>query len=560
MPADSASMALPDITKFDPSSPMPAAAETGAPKIEGYQVLEPLGCGGMGTVWLALQLGTRRKVALKLMSAAVFTSEQARIRFDREVELTARLAHPNIAQVFDSGIDRGIYFYAMECIDGLPLDLYAETQKLPRREILQLMLIVCRAIRHAHQRGVIHRDLKPGNILVDAEGQPHVVDFGLAQTILREPGRADGLNGGAAKEGATGQALIDTDVAGTPAFMSPEQASGKFDRLDTRADVFSLGVILYRLLLKQPPHDLYGSAADILRRVAENEPLPPREVDPTIDRDLQALLLRALAHDPDDRYASAHELARDLDNYLNGDALIARPLTFLQVLRKQLAKHIWLVSGGVAAVVLLIGMGVYSYIRVSEAGRLAEQQKLDAQSLIRFDNSLARQATASDMLNMIVAGTMACCRADAATLFRREGDQLHFEVARNLTLEAKQGRPATAAQLGQRTIPVSAQSIAGYVALSGTLLNLPDAYQLSSGVPYRFDPELDQRTGYHTQSMLVVPLTDPDNRVLAVLELINCRGDDGQIVPFPDNKQEMIREMAGQAAIALRYRSPVRNP
>src|SRR5580692_1851958 len=243
MPADSASMALPDITKFDPSSPMPAAAEAGAPKIEGYQVLEPLGCGGMGTVWLALQLGTRRKVALKLMSAAVFTSEQARIRFDREVELTARLAHPNIAQVFDSGIDRGIYFYAMECIDGLPLDLYAETQKLSHREILQLMLIVCRAIRHAHQRGVIHRDLKPGNILVDAEGQPHVVDFGLAQTILREPGRADGLNSGAPKEGATGQALIDTDVAGTPAFMSPEQASGKFDRLDTRADVFSLGVI-----------------------------------------------------------------------------------------------------------------------------------------------------------------------------------------------------------------------------------------------------------------------------------------------------------------------------
>ena len=549
-------MPLPDITKYDPSSPMPAAQESVAPKIEGYQVLESLGHGGMGTVWHAMQLGTRRKVALKLMSAAVFTSEQARIRFDREVELTARLAHPNIAQVFDSGIDRGIYFYAMERIDGIPLDLYVETHKLPRREILELMLTICRAIRHAHQRGVIHRDLKPGNILVDADGQPHIVDFGLAQTIMREPERIDAPNSSPAKDGQTS---IDTDVAGTPAFMSPEQASGKFDRLDIRADVFSLGVILYRLLLKQPPHDLFGSAAEVLRRVAQNEPTPPRTIDPTIDRDLDALLLRALAHDPDDRYASAGEMARDLDNYLSGDALIARPHTFFYVLRKQLARHIWPVTGITAAALLLIGMGIFSYLRVSAAGKLAEQQRQAAENLIRFDNSLARQATVSDMLSLIVISTMIHSGADAGTLFRREGNQLHFEVARNLTLEAEHGRAATA-DLVQMVIPISSQSIAGYVALSGTLLNLPDAYHLPAGVPYRFDPELDQRTGYHTQSMLVVPLTDPDNRVLAVLELINCRGEDGQIVPFAADQQEMIRAMAGQAAIALRYRSPGRNP
>ncbi len=549
-------MELPEITKFDPSSPIRSEPEAAAPKIEGYQILESLGRGGMGTVWHAVQLGTRRKVALKLMSAAIFTSEQARIRFDREVELTARLAHPNIAQVFDSGVDRGIYFYAMERIDGVPFDLYVETHKLPQRDILQMMLIVCRAIRHAHQRGVIHRDLKPQNILIDADGQPHVVDFGLAQTIVREPGRHD-----APVEPRTdGEASIDTDVAGTPAFMSPEQAAGGFDRLDIRADVYSLGVILYRLLLNRPPHDLSGSAAEILKRVANDNVLPPRSVDPCIDHDLEVLLLRALARDPDDRYASAGELARDLKNYLDGDALLARPHTFFYVLRKQLAKHIWPVSATAAALLLLIGMGIYSYVSVSAAGKLAEAQRQQAENLIRFDNSLARQASVQDMLGMIVISTMIRSGADAGTLFRRDGDQLHFEVARNLTLESHKGRVAAEADFSRVTIPISRQLIAGYVAATGGLLNLADAYHLPADVPYRFDPDLDLRTGYHTQSMLVVPLVDPDDKVLGVLELINCRGEDGQIVPFTTDRQEMIRAMASQAAIALRYRSPGHNP
>jgi serine/threonine protein kinase len=544
MPADSGPIALPEITKFDPSSPIRSEPEA-APKIEGYQVLEPLGRGGMGTVWHAVQLGTRRKVALKLMSAAIFTSEQARIRFDREVELTARLAHPNIAQVFDSGVDRGIYFYAMERIEGIALDLYVETHKLPRHEILNMMLTICRAIRHAHQRGVIHRDLKPGNILIDADGQPHVVDFGLAQTIMREPGRTDAPN----QPDADGEASVDTDVAGTPAFMSPEQAAGGFDRLDVRADVYSLGVILYRLLVKQPPHDLSGSAAEILRRIANDDVVLPKSIDRSIDRDLQALLLRALARDPDDRYASAGELARDLNNYLTGEALIARPHTFFYVLHKQFKKHFWLVTASQAAVLLLIGMAIFSYWRVSAAGQLAERQRQQAENLIRFDNSLSRQSTVQDMLGIIVTNTAISSGADAGILFRRVGDDLHLEAQRGLPTD-----------IGHPTIPMSRQSIVGYAALTGTLLNLPDAYHLPADAPYRFDPKLDSRTGYHMQSLLVVPLTDPDNRVLGVLELINRKADDGQIVAFAAEQEEMIRAMASQAAIALRYRSPSRNP
>jgi len=175
------------------------------PTIEGYEVTRRLGEGGMGTVWCALQLSTRRDVALKLLGPGVFGSEKARTRFEREVELTARLEHPNIARVYDSGLHQGVYYYAMELIDGVPLDRYVKDQRLSLRQVLELMRTVCQAVQHAHQRGVIHRDLKPSNILVTEDGQPHVLDFGLAKSFLEEE-----------------EALavsIEGEIAGTPAYM-----------------------------------------------------------------------------------------------------------------------------------------------------------------------------------------------------------------------------------------------------------------------------------------------------------------------------------------------------
>src|SRR5262245_57351627 len=150
------------------------------PQVEGYEIIERIGSGGMGTVWRAVQTSTRRDVALKLVSAAMFGSDRARLRFDREVELMARLEHPNIARVYDSGTDRGGYFYAMQLIRGLPLDQYVSLHRLSNRQIIELMRLVCQAVMFAHQRGVIHRDLKPSNIIVTPDGQPHVLDFGLA--------------------------------------------------------------------------------------------------------------------------------------------------------------------------------------------------------------------------------------------------------------------------------------------------------------------------------------------------------------------------------------------
>ena len=202
------------------------------PTLEDYRIIGPLAVGGMGTVWRAEQLKMHRVVALKLLSPAFYGSKEGRDRFDREIHLTARLEHPNIARVYDSGLRQGVYFYAMELVDGIPLDEYVQNNRLPTRQVLELMRLICSAVQHAHQLGIIHRDLKPGNLLVTADGQPRVLDFGLAKDV-----EGDGI----------GDSTIVGAVAGTPAYMSPEQAAGL--ATDTRTDVYSLGVILYRLLV-----------------------------------------------------------------------------------------------------------------------------------------------------------------------------------------------------------------------------------------------------------------------------------------------------------------------
>ena len=219
-----------------------------------------LGQGGMATVWRAVQLSTGREVALKLMEPLLLASRRARARFDRELRLTARLTHPNIARIYEGGSTGALGYFTMELVEGLPLDAYVEQRQIPPPEVLKLVLLVCEAVRHAHQNGVIHRDLKPSNILVDAAGQPHVLDFGLARAI---------------EEAGTDVALTSDGAAfaGTIAFMSPEQAMGGHT-LDTRTDVYSLGVVLFRLLTGQLPYDLSGSRAECLRNIAET--IPPR--------------------------------------------------------------------------------------------------------------------------------------------------------------------------------------------------------------------------------------------------------------------------------------------
>ena len=279
------------------------------PHITGYEVHEVLGRGGMGTVWRATHHATSRDVALKVVSSERLTSSHE-FRFHREIQLCSRLTHPNIARIYDSGVQDGLAYYSMEIVDGVAIDTFADQQELDRSRRIQMLAVVCRALEHAHQRGIIHRDIEPSNILVSSDHQPHLVDFGLAK------GPLDGSE--------SHDISLDGEILGTPAFMSPEQVTGHGTEVDTRSDVYSLGVIAYRLLLGELPHDVSGTSFDVLQRIAKEEIRSPRSIDPRIDRDLEAILCKALAQDPDLRFSSAAEMAADLERFLAGQPVIAR--------------------------------------------------------------------------------------------------------------------------------------------------------------------------------------------------------------------------------------------
>lgn len=297
------------------AAPPPIAPGSRIRYFGNYELLEEIARGGMGVVYKARQTNLKRIVALKLiLTGQLATSEDVQ-RFQAEAQAAARLEHPHIVPIFEIGQAEGQHYFSMALIEGESLAQRIARGVLPPREAAQIMCKVAQAIAFAHVEGVIHRDLKPANILLDRSSEPHVTDFGLAKRVAAEQ------SGISAREPltATGQIL------GTPSYMPPEQASGKAGEVGPQADVYALGAVLYCALVGRPPFQA-ATVLDTLLQVIEQDPVPLRQLNAAIPRDLQTIAMKCLEKDPRQRYATAAELAEDLRRFLNDEPIAARPI------------------------------------------------------------------------------------------------------------------------------------------------------------------------------------------------------------------------------------------
>ena len=345
--------------------------------IPGYRIVRQIGQGGMARVYEAIQERPHRRVALKVMNRGL--SRSAAQRFEFETEVLARLRHPNIAQLYEVGsVDEGggssVPYFALEYIqDARPVTSYADDQALDVHHRLSLCMTICDAVQHGHQNGVIHRDLKPGNVLVDSTGNPKVIDFGIARST--DPERA-----WITRHTEIGQLI------GTLNYMSPEQCAGALN-LDVRADVYSLGIILYELVCGRLPHDLTKLPfPEALRVVQREAPKRPSGINPSLRGDLEAIILKAIDKDPDRRYRTAAALAADIQRHLRHQPIDARPPTLFYQARLFAYRHrptvIALTAIALSLVVGIVFSARYGYVASKE---LELRQAAEKEALAQRD-------------------------------------------------------------------------------------------------------------------------------------------------------------------------------
>ena len=259
-----------------------------------YELLEQIGRGGQGVVFRARQKSLNRTVALKIIGLGQWATKAHLKRFRLEAEAAARLEHPGIVPIHEVGERDGSCYFSMKFVEGGQLDEVARREPMPIRQAVELIAKVARTVHYAHEHGILHRDIKPGNILLDAKGEPHLTDFGLARLVESESSVTQTL-----------------DVLGTPSYMAPEQAVGNNAAVSSTTDVYGLGAVLYQLLTGQPPF-AGGTTYETIKLLLDTEPRQPRLLNPKIDRDLSTICLKCLEKDPKRRYSSALALAEDL--------------------------------------------------------------------------------------------------------------------------------------------------------------------------------------------------------------------------------------------------------
>jgi len=350
--------------------PHSKAGQAALPRTFGtYELLEEVARGGMGIVYRARQMQIDRNVAVKVLAAGLFASPDFVKRFRTEAEAVASLDHPNIVPIYEVGECEGHPFFSMKFVEGGSLAKRVSsnqfsvfsadhtttgdklnTEHWTLNTIATLVAKLARAVHYAHQRGILHRDIKPGNVLLDPQGEPHLTDFGLAKLVEKD------------------STLTRTmAMLGTPSYMSPEQARGEARQLTTAVDVYGLGAVFYELLTGQPPF-AGGTTMETVRMVLDQEPRRPTAVRPGIDRDLETICLKCLEKDPVRRYSSAEAVAADLERWQRHEPILARPQSGLYVFGKLVRRH----KGGFAALFVIAGLlvaGVALSIRQAEVER-----------------------------------------------------------------------------------------------------------------------------------------------------------------------------------------------
>ena len=354
-------------------------APTRARHFGDYELLREIARGGMGVVFEARQLSLKRTVALKMLLCSSFASRDFVQRFHTEAEAAARLDHANIVPIYEIGHHEGQHYFSMKFIDGLSLAQELRHKTFPPRRAAELVAKIARAVHFAHQRGILHRDLKPGNVLLDAGDEPHVTDFGLAKLAESDT-----------------HVTQTNAVMGSPAYMSPEQACGQTKNVTTATDVYSLGAIFYELLTGRPP--FHGeSAIEVMQQVVEREPVPPCIVSSHIDRDLETICLKCLEKDPTRRYGSAEALADDLERWWRQEPVLARPGTAWERTVKWARRKPAVAT--LAGALLLVGLtgisGVIWQWRIAESARRTTVEKQMA--TVKAKQEIRAVSYASDM-------------------------------------------------------------------------------------------------------------------------------------------------------------------
>lgn len=362
-----------------PIGEAPIAVQVSLPGLQGFRLLKTLGQGGQGRVLQAIRLRDNLKVAIKFIIPSCLADVQSRARFEQEYRTLEQLDHPNIVRVLDHGsLDSGELWYAAEYIDGVPVNQFVHDldrvalahgdssgrYRFPLEKVLDLFVQICRSVEAAHQAGVLHRDLKPANILVDADGQPHILDFGLARGSERESPDAVTL---------TGQFM------GSPAWCSPEQIAARPSLIDVRTDVYSIGMMLYHALTGDFPFDINQPWPQLFETIRNAEPKPLRAIRSFIDADLETLVLTAIAKEKDRRYASIAALREDIERYQAGQPISARADSRVYRLRKFVRRNRLLVAS--IAVVVLLTAGYAASVTVLY--RRAETHAADARAKFR---------------------------------------------------------------------------------------------------------------------------------------------------------------------------------